>query len=229
MLLLRARDRSARRRRRGAALAMIAALAMACTSTRTDTVSGATTTITEPLADPTAEAAAAKSKALIIAVLAPKGSTAKVADAIATVLGAVIRSPEQVKPATLEGYDLIGFGSGIFDAKHHEALLRLADSLPRTADRKAFIFSTNGMPVAIAGEEMVAENSRISHAELRRRLVLAGYRIVGEFGCAGFNDNSFLKLFGGINKGRPDAKDMERARAFALGLKESVDIQRGNE
>jgi flavodoxin len=46
-----------------------------------------------------------------------------------------------------------------------------------------------------------------------------GYDVVGEFGCAGFNTNSFLKLFGGINKGRPDDRDLTQAAEFALRLK----------
>ena len=42
-----------------------------------------------------------------------------------------------------------------------------------------------------------------------------GYTVTGEFNCPGFNTNSFLKYFGGLNKGRPDAGDLEAAAAFA--------------
>ena len=42
--------------------------------------------------------------------------------------------------------------------------------------------------------------------------------IVDEFTCAGFNTNSFSKLFGGINKGRPNAQDLKRAEKFAQSL-----------
>jgi flavodoxin len=38
----------------------------------------------------------------------------------------------------------------------------------------------------------------------------------------GFNTNSFLKLFGGINKGRPNAEDLKRAEEFAQKLKQSA-------
>ena len=54
---------------------------------------------------------------------------------------------------------------------------------------------------------------------MRRALVLAGYEIVGEFGCAGLNTNSFLRLFGGLNKGHPNADDLGRAEAFAARIK----------
>lgn len=48
---------------------------------------------------------------------------------------------------------------------------------------------------------------------------MKGYTIVDEFMCPGFNTNSFLKLFGGINKGRPNAEDLKHAETFAKNLK----------
>jgi hypothetical protein len=41
-----------------------------------------------------------------------------------------------------------------------------------------------------------------------------GYTVIGEFGCAGWNTNSFLKYFGGLNKGKPDAEDLKNVEAF---------------
>jgi hypothetical protein len=49
-----------------------------------------------------------------------------------------------------------------------------------------------------------------------------GYKIVDEFGCVGFNTNSFLRFFGGLNKGRPNAEDLKRAEDFALGLTQKM-------
>jgi flavodoxin len=46
--------------------------------------------------------------------------------------------------------------------------------------------------------------------------------IIDEFSCAGFNTNSFLKLFGGLNKGRPNAEDLKHAEVFAENLKENA-------
>jgi len=54
---------------------------------------------------------------------------------------------------------------------------------------------------------------------LREKLEFKGYTIVDEFQCKGFNPNSFLKLFGGMNKGRPNAKDLKNAEEFARKLK----------
>lgn len=38
--------------------------------------------------------------------------------------------------------------------------------------------------------------------------------------CVGSYDNSFLKFFGGMNRGKPDARDIWQAKAFAEELKQ---------
>lgn len=61
-----------------------------------------------------------------------------------------------------------------------------------------------------------------AHAPLKEKLQSKGYAIVGEFNCAGFNTNSFLSVFGGINKGRPNADDLKQAEEFAQNLKSTA-------
>jgi flavodoxin len=141
-------------------------------------------------------------------------NTEKVAKVMAKVLDAQITTPLQVNPADLGDYDIVGFGSGIYSAKHHESLLDLADRLPQVDRKGAFIFSTS----AIMGKAKVAKD----HSLLREKLQARGYVIVGEFSCRGFNTNSFLKLFGGMNKGRPNADDLRHAEEFALNLKQTM-------
>ena len=46
-----------------------------------------------------------------------------------------------------------------------------------------------------------------------------GYNVVDEFQCKGFNTNSFMRFFGGMNRGRPNDKDLKDAETFALNLK----------
>ncbi len=135
-------------------------------------------------------------------------NTEKIANVFAKVLDAEIKTPEQVDPEELREYGLIGFGSGIYGEKHHQALLDLADRLPQATDGKAFIFSTS------SNLEPLSKN----HSSLREKLRSKGYAIVDEFTCAGFNTNSFIKLFGGMNKGRPNAGDLKHAEEFALNL-----------
>jgi flavodoxin len=131
---------------------------------------------------------------------------------MAEVLDAKIETPQQTSPEELQQYELVGFGSGIDSGKHYKLLLDFAQRLPQVANRKAFIFSTAG----ITGEEKVSKD----HSALRETLQSKGYMIVDEFGCRGYNTNSFLRFFGGMNRCRPNGEDLRNAEEFALKLKQ---------
>jgi flavodoxin len=153
-------------------------------------------------------------KCLLIVVSYHHKNTEKVANVFAKVLDAQIKMPREIDPEELQEYSLVGFGSGIYGAKHHRLLLDLADELPQVTDRRAFIFSTS----AIMGEDKVAED----HSTLREKLQSKGYAIVDEFACRGFNTNSFMKYLGGMNKGRPNAEDLKHAEEFAQNLMQNL-------
>lgn len=152
--------------------------------------------------------------ALLILISYHHKNTEKVARVIARSLNASIVAPQDVHIDELAQYRLIGFGSGIYDAMHHRALLELADMLPAAMDQNVFLFSTS----AIMGENKVRDD----HSKLREKLQSKGYTVVDEFACKGFNTNSFLRYFGGMNKGRPNADDLARADSFANGLKKHI-------
>ena len=154
-------------------------------------------------------------KALVIVFSYHHKNTEKIAQVFAHLLDAPIKAPQQINPDELHEYNLIGFGSGIYGEKHHKVLLNLADKLPNVTNTYAFIFSTHGAP-GIAGDELMATNHRV----LRDKLQAKGYVIVDEFSCRGHNTNSFLKFFGGINKGRPNAEDFQHAESFVQNLKQ---------
>ncbi len=185
-----------------------------CASRSPDAISTATTALWIPAESvPPGE-----TRVLIIFGGSAAGSTARVAKAIAEELHARVVSPEQAPFEKLGNYALVGFGSGIYDGKHHSALLALANELAPAPRAKAFLFSTCGIPARFANPEVLADQSRKNHAALREKLLAKGFEIVGEFGSLGFNNNSFLKLFGGINKGRPNVDDIGNAASFAKGL-----------
>ncbi|PWI46646.1 flavodoxin [Candidatus Heimdallarchaeota archaeon B3_Heim] len=153
-------------------------------------------------------------KSLLVLFSYHHKNTEKIAKVFAKILDAQIKAPKQINPDELQEYDLVGFGSGIYSDKHHKSLLNLADKIPQVTNRKAFIFSTSAM----MGEDKVAKD----HSMLREKLRFKGYRIVDEFACKGFNTNSFLKYFGGMNKGRPNADDLIHAEEFAQSLKQNL-------
>ena len=162
-------------------------------------------------------------KTLLVTFSFHHKNTEKIAEVFARVLDAEMKTPQQVEPEELHGYDLIGFGSGIYDGSHHKVLLDLADKLPQATCGKAFIYSTS----ALSGGAKVARD----HALLKERLESRGYAVVDEFNCPGWDTNSdydsgvvlalvsaAVKLIGGLNKGRPNAEDLERAEEFAENL-----------
>ena len=146
-------------------------------------------------------------KCLIVVYSYHHQNTQKVAGAMAGVTGAGVKSPAETRAEDLSQYDLVGFGAGIDSGRHYRPLLDFAQSLPPVKDRKCFLFSTS----AVQGERKVKKD----HAALREILQSKGYRVVGEFSCKGYNTNSFLKYFGGMNKDRPNEEDIRNAGEFA--------------
>ncbi len=158
-------------------------------------------------------------KSLVVVFSYHHKNTEKIASVIAKVLDAPVKTPQQVNPEEILEYGLIGFGSGIYSAQHHTSLLDLAVNLPQANGRKAFIFSTFGAPVALFKGERLTEFVHNNHGALREKLQSRGYSVIDEFACAGFNTNSFLTYFGGLNKGRPGAEDFRHAEEFAGNIK----------
>jgi flavodoxin len=161
-------------------------------------------------------------RTLLVLVSFHHHNTEKVAKAMAKALEAQIKTPQQVDPDELQQVDLVGFGSGIYADRHHRSLFDLVAKLPQVANRRAFIFSTSGAPAFALDGGHLEDYVEQAHSPLREQLQSKGYTIVGEFICPGHNTNRFLKVFGGLNRGRPNAQDLERAEAFARRLKQNA-------
>jgi flavodoxin len=152
-------------------------------------------------------------KALIIYISVHHGNTEKVAKVMANILDANLLQVKQADASMLEQYDLIGFGSGIYFGKHHESLLDFVDKLPLIRNKKAFIFSTSGLR-----KVWFIHNF---DKPLKEKLQRKGFDIIGEFSCRGFDTSRAAMIVGGINKDRPNVRDLKKAEDFARGLKNS--------
>lgn len=146
-------------------------------------------------------------KTLIIYASIHNGNTEKIAIAISKTLDAKLIKPNEIETNKLSEYDLIGFGSGIYFGKHHKSLLDFVSKLQSQNNKKAFIFSTRGIfPMSAC------------HKILKRQLLRKEFNVIGEFSCKGFDDYGPFKLIGGINKNKPDEKDLDNAKKFAIEL-----------
>ena len=146
-------------------------------------------------------------KTLLVYKSVHHGNTARIARAMADVLGADCAAPSECPYEKLAGYELLGLGSGIYYGGVHEELMNWARGLPETHAGRldVFIFTTSGLPVL----------AKLWHRPLKAALVKKGYRVIGEFSCRGFDTWGPLWLTGGLNKRHPDERDIQRARAFA--------------
>ena len=133
------------------------------------------------------------------------GNTKKLIDTIAAKHPADLIDASQTDHADLSGYDLIGFASGIYYSKFHKSVIQLAqNSLPE--GKSVFFLYTCGAQkesYTKAMEEVAAQRSA---------------RVLGSYGCLGFDTFGPFKLVGGIAKGHPDQKELAGAEAFFAGL-----------
>lgn len=142
-------------------------------------------------------------------------NTLKIAREIGKVIGAEVKFPWEVDPEIIEEYDLVGFGSGIYGSDLHRKIHELLDDVKDASGKDTFIFSTNGAPVIAVDDKTLKKQIISNHSRIKKKLDSKGFRIIDEFSCPGHNTNLFLKLFGGINKGRPNEQDLKNAREFS--------------
>ena len=102
-------------------------------------------------------------------------------------------------------YDVVGFASGIYYGKFHKTVTDfLGQYLPQGKD-VFFVYT--------CGSKGKGYTQTIAQAAGEKRA-----RILGEYGCRGFDTFGPFKLVGGTSKGHPDETDLENARRFFAGL-----------
>ncbi len=152
-------------------------------------------------------------KSLIVCTSKSHGNTRRVADRMAEVLGAEVVDPESVDPGKLGEYDLVGFGSGIYYMAFDPRVKRLIRRLPDVDGVRAFTFFTSG-----AREIPLLDYTK----PIRNPLAGKGFELLDTFSCRGFDTVGPFGFIGGINRGRPDDRDLDRAAAFAERLRKRV-------
>ena len=105
----------------------------------------------------------------------------------------------------LEKYDCIGFASGIYGFEFQKAVVEFARQYLPQGKPVFFVYTYGGAKGT--GAKVLAQIA----AE-------KGCPVLGEFSCKGYDTFGPFKLVGGLAKGRPNEKDLEKARAFYRGL-----------
>ena len=107
----------------------------------------------------------------------------------------------------LEEYDCIGFASGVYFGKFQESVLAFARQYLPAGKPVFFVYTYGGTKGSGAKdlEDIAREKSS---------------PVLGEFSCRGYDTFGPFKLVGGIAKGRPNARDLEKARKFYRELQQ---------
>lgn len=133
------------------------------------------------------------------------GNTLKVLASIAGGQDVDLIDVTSIKAANLEKYDAVGFASGIYFSKFHGSVTNFArDNLP---EGKAVFF------VYTCGTKHDGYTKAIAQAVTAKNA-----KILGEYGCLGFDTVGPFKLVGGIAKGHPNADELQEAKTFYLSI-----------
>lgn len=142
-------------------------------------------------------------KTAIVYASVHHGNTKKLVDAIADAYGTELIDATKIKEKNLSEYDAIGFASGIYYGKFHQAVLNFASvNLPQ--EKTVFLICTHGGSAAFSSIEAILKNKRCS--------------ITDRFSCKGYDTFGPFRLIGGIAKGHPDDKDIKAVLDFYDGI-----------
>lgn len=133
------------------------------------------------------------------------GNTKQLLDAIATKNEVTLIDVTENPTTDLSEYDRIGFASGIYYSKFHKTLLQFAEKNLPDGKETFFIYTY--------GAKKDGYTKAITEVVKKHKA-----KILGEFGCFGFNTFGPFKLIGGIAKGHPDQNDFDNVLAFYKGL-----------
>lgn len=129
------------------------------------------------------------------------GNTRKVLEAMAPAGEIDLIDVTTRQTVRLDGYDCLGFASGIYGFAFHRAVTAFARQyLP--AGKPVFFVYTYGGAKGTGAKEM---------ASIARE---KNCPILGEFSCKGYDTFGPFQWVGGIAKGHPTALDLENARRF---------------
>ena len=109
----------------------------------------------------------------------------------------------------LEEYDCIGFASGLYAFEFQKAVAAFARQYLPQGKPVFFVYTYGGAKGS--GAKAVAEIAGEKHCP-----------VLGEFSCKGYDTFGPFKLVGGIAKGHPNQRDLERARQFYRGIRDRL-------
>ena len=101
----------------------------------------------------------------------------------------------------LDGYDCVGFASGIYGFAFQKAVTAFARHYLPQGKPVFFVYTYGGAKGTGAKEPAVIAREK-------------NCPVLGEFSCKGYDTFGPFKLVGGIARGHPNEQDLQNARSF---------------
>ncbi len=149
-------------------------------------------------------------KTLIIYQSFHHNNTEKVIRYIADSFPVDLLKISEATPESAEGYDRVGFASGVYFFKPHRLFFEKIPTI-KLKNKDIFLITTSGMrSIPIFADY---------HKSFRSLFEKAGLNIVAWFETRGYDTYPlFVRPFGGINKNRPNQKDFDNALRWYKNL-----------
>lgn len=140
------------------------------------------------------------SKTAVVYASVHHNNTKKLVDAIAAKHEVDLIDATSVAEKDLNEYDVIGFASGVYAGSFHQSILNFAKvNLPE--QKKVFFIFSSAMPKDFTKSITKAIEGKQA-------------KVLGSFGCRGYNTFGPFKLVGGTSKGHPDETDLANVVKF---------------
>lgn len=131
------------------------------------------------------------------------GNTKKILDAINSEFNFELYTVEEATDKNFEGYDVIGFASGIEAGQIYRKLLNFIKNYNYNCrNQKSFLITTSGF------------HSEIFSKSAIKVIKNKNFKFLGEYKCLGWNTFGPFKLVGGIAKLHPTVDEVNSALKF---------------
>lgn len=149
-------------------------------------------------------------KSLIIYYSYYNKNTEKIAKILADKTNAEIINLKETNIAVdLDSYDLIGFGSGVYNESLSPILYKAVEGL-KVEGKKVFVFSTSCVGFKLFNKKLI------------KMLTSKGAICIGSFACKGsfeYKDNKIFEILSKRSAGHPNEDDINNAINFIEGIK----------
>ncbi|ERI94661.1 flavodoxin family protein [Clostridiales bacterium oral taxon 876 str. F0540] len=146
-------------------------------------------------------------KALIVYCSTYKNNTEKIAKVFAEKIDADLINLKNSKEINIDGYDLIGFGSGVYRESMSPQLFNFVEKM-KLENKKVFVFSTSGVGLTFYNNKLI------------KLLKSKGAVCRGSFACKEsfvskeFSNNKMFEFMSKFAEGHPNNKDFSKAAKF---------------